>query len=76
MTPQEAEQAVLDEAAVLLEIQSHGDEERTKALGMTKIGRILVVVFTFRGAAIRPITAYTATAVLQGLYLKRENHDS
>jgi uncharacterized DUF497 family protein len=67
----EAEQAILDPYAVLLEIQIDEEEERTKALGMTAGGRILAVVFTFRGRAIRPITAYPATASLQGLYLGR-----
>ena len=71
VTPEEAEQAILDPYAVLLEIQTDSAEERTKALGETAAGRILTVVFTFRGDAIRPITAYTATRRLQDLYLKR-----
>ena len=71
VTPEEAEQAILDPHAVLLEIQTGGGEERTKAMGMTAAGRILTVVFTFRGEAIRPVTAYAATIRLQGLYLKR-----
>lgn len=69
--PEEAEQAILDPYAVLLEIQTDDKEERTKALGITSGGRILTVVFSFRGEAIRPITAYTATTRLQQLYLKR-----
>jgi len=71
VTPEEAEQAILDPDAVLLEIQTGGEEERTKALGITKAGRILTVVVTFRGDAIRPITAYTATRRLQDLDLDR-----
>jgi uncharacterized protein len=71
VTPSEAEQAILDPHAVLLEIQIDNNEERTKALGITTAGRILAVVFTFRGDAIRPITAYTAPARLQKLYLAR-----
>lgn len=71
ITPDEAEQAILDPHAVLLEIQINNDEERTKALGMAEFGRILAVIFTFRGDAIRPITAYTATARLQEIYLQR-----
>lgn len=69
VTPQEAEQAILDPHAVLLEIQFNEEEERTKALGITRRGRILVVVFTFHAEAIRPITAYTAEPRLQKLYL-------
>jgi uncharacterized DUF497 family protein len=70
IAPDEAEQAILDPNAVLLEIQTDDVEERIKVLGMTMAGHILTVVFTFRGEAIRPITAYAATARLQGLYLK------
>jgi uncharacterized DUF497 family protein len=71
VSPPEAEQAILDGHAVLLEIQTAREEERIKALGMTATGRILAVIFTFRGTAIRPITAYPATTRLQQLYLER-----
>ena len=70
INPQEAEQIILDPDAVMLEIQIAGDEDRIKAIGRTARGRILVVVFTFRGEAIRPITAYNATIRDQHLYLK------
>ncbi len=56
---------------MLLDIQSGDEEERTKDLGITSSGRIIVVVFTFRGQAIRPITAYLANKQLQELYLNR-----
>ena len=59
--------------AVLIEIQSGDEEERTKAVGITWSGRILVVVFTFRGEAIRPITAYAAMERLQKMYLTRRD---
>ena len=71
VAPKEAEQAILDPHGMFLEIQFHDDEERTKALGMTATGRFLTVVFSFRGAAIRPITAYPANNRLQKLYLKQ-----
>jgi uncharacterized protein len=67
----EAQSAILDPFAIVLEIQLENREERTKLLGMTSAGRILTVVFTFRGEAIRPITAYPATVRLQQLYLER-----
>ena len=35
---------------------------------MTASGRVLAVVFTVRGEAIRPITAYAAPARLEALY--------
>jgi uncharacterized DUF497 family protein len=71
VAPDEAEGAVLDRNAVLLELQFEAGEERTKALGMTAGGRILAVVFTLRGDRIRPITAYTAPRRLQKLYIER-----
>ena len=49
--------------------------KRTKAVGMTGSGRILAIIITFRGDAIRPITAYPATVRLQKLYLGRRVHD-
>jgi uncharacterized DUF497 family protein len=66
--PEEAEQAILDPDGMLLEIQTGVGEERLKALGMTAVGRLLAVVFTLRGAVIRPITAYTAPRRLQEVY--------
>jgi hypothetical protein len=71
--PQEAEQAVLDPDAIMLEVQIEGDEDRVKAIGRTASGRIIATVFTFRGEAIRPITAYDATTRDQSMYLK--GHD-
>ena len=68
MTPDEAEQCILDPDAVFLEIQTDTGEERTKALGRSSGGRILVVVFALRGLAIRPVTAYEAPDSLQWIY--------
>jgi uncharacterized DUF497 family protein len=67
----EAESAILDPFAVVLEVQLDNREERAKVLGMTAARRILTIVFTFRGETIRPITAYPATVRLQELYLQR-----
>ncbi|HXM43488.1 MAG TPA: BrnT family toxin [Bryobacteraceae bacterium] len=68
VAPREAESAVLDNNAVLLELQFEAGEERTKALGMTASGRILAVVFTLRGDVIRPIRIYRATAATEIVY--------
>ena len=68
----EAEDAILDPNAIFVEIQS-GAEERVKAIGATMSGRILVVVFMWRGEAIRAITAYNAPVKEQKLYLKGEH---
>ncbi len=67
---QEAEQAILDPNAIMLEIQVEGGEDRVKMIGRTASGRILAAVFTFRGEAIRPVTAYDATARDRSLYVK------
>ena len=69
VSPFEAEEAIVDPHAILLEIQTD-DEERVKAVGATSGGRILVVVFTWRGEAIRAITAYVPPVALQKLYLE------
>jgi uncharacterized DUF497 family protein len=53
----------------MLEIQTDDGEDRVKAVGRTVSGRILVTVFTFRGEAVRPITAYDATIRDQRVYL-------
>ena len=71
ITPDEVERCVLDEKAVLVEIQSERDEERVRLIGMSSAGRILAVVFAMRGTAIRPVTAYPATRGDQLEYLKQ-----
>jgi len=71
VSPDEAEQVVTDPHAVLVELQFEGDEERIKAIGMTRSGRLLAAVFTLRGPAIRVITAYRAPARLRHVYLER-----
>ena len=71
ITPLEVEQCVLEEKAVLVEIQSRNGEERFQLLGMTSSGRILIVVFAMRGQAIRPVTSYPANRQQQLEYLRR-----
>ena len=71
VSPGEAEQAILDPHAIVVEIESSIGEERTKAVGMTASGRVLAVVFTLRGEAIRPITAYAAPGGLEALYFRQ-----
>ena len=69
--PVEAEDAIVDPHAILVEIQA-GGEERVKAVGVTAGGKIIVVVFTLRGEVIRPITAYEAPICIQETYLRGE----
>jgi len=66
----EAEQAICDPHAAMLDIQYLEVEERSKIVGMTKAGRILTVLFTFRKGLVRPITAYDATPKDVEVYLK------
>ena len=55
ITPKDAED-VLSGNHILLEYQTHGDEQRWVAVGATRAGRILSIVFAVRGEAVRPIT--------------------
>lgn len=71
VSPNEVEQVILDPHALIVEMQSHPEEERFKAIGMTSAGRILVVVFTLHGAVIRPITSYEGSRRDQEMYLKQ-----
>jgi uncharacterized DUF497 family protein len=47
-----------------------GNEQRWVAVGATRAGRILSVVFTVRGEAMRPITGWTADKQTADLFLK------
>jgi uncharacterized DUF497 family protein len=52
-------------------MQSHPEEERFKAIGMTGTGRILVVIFTVHDEVIRAITAYEGVRREQEIYLEQ-----
>jgi len=52
--------ALEDENALTLEDQDP-DEERFITVGMDALGRIVVLVYTWRGERIRPISARKAT---------------
>jgi uncharacterized DUF497 family protein len=47
-----------------------GNEKRWVAVGSTRAGRILVIVFTVRGQAMRPITGWNADKEAAALYFK------
>ncbi|RME43315.1 MAG: BrnT family toxin [Caldilineae bacterium] len=49
-----------DDFALTIE-DDHPDEERFVTIGMDSLGRILVVVYTWRGESIRLISARKAT---------------
>jgi uncharacterized DUF497 family protein len=46
------------------------NEQRWLAVGATRTGRILSIVFTVRGEAMRPITGWAADKETADLYLK------
>jgi uncharacterized protein len=54
----------------LLEYQMEGNEQRRVAVGATRAGRILSIVFTVRGEAMRPITGWAADKQTADMYLK------
>jgi uncharacterized DUF497 family protein len=62
---------VLSGNHILLEYQMEDDEQRWVAVGATRTGRILNIVFAVRGEAIRPITGWAADKETAALYLKQ-----
>jgi uncharacterized DUF497 family protein len=62
---------VLSGNHILLEHQMEGDEPRWIAVGATRAGRVLEIVFTVRGEMIRPITGWATDKETTELYLKQ-----
>jgi uncharacterized DUF497 family protein len=62
---------VLSENHILLEYQMERDEQRWIAVGATRAGRIMNIVFAVRNEAIRPITGWAADKQTAGLYLEQ-----
>ena len=63
----EAVTALEDDPAITIE-DNHPAEIRFITLGMDAAGRVLVVVFTYRGEMIRIISARKATATERAVY--------
>jgi uncharacterized DUF497 family protein len=61
---------VLSGNHILLEYQIEGNEQRWVAVGATRTGRILVIVFAVRDEAIRPITGWAADKKTADLYVR------
>lgn len=61
---------VLDDPNALTMKDERSPEERWVAIGADDIGRILVVVFTWRGEALRLISARRATSRERSQYLE------
>lgn len=63
----EAVTALEDETAMTIE-DDHPDERRFVTLGLSESGRLLVVVYTFRGESIRIISARKASISERNTY--------
>ena len=70
ITPSDAEN-VLSGNHILLEYQMEGNEQRWVAVGATRTGRILKIVFAVRGEAMRPITGWAADKETADLYIRQ-----
>ena len=60
-----------DENAITIEDLDAEGEQRFKSLGMDGLGRLLVVVYTYRGGKIRLIAAWKASRRQEKHYAKR-----
>jgi uncharacterized protein len=71
--PDEAEQAIDDPHALSVPAYVGGGEMRFGLLGATVDGRVLVVIYTWRGQLRRVVTAYPANPHLQRYYTERSS---
>jgi uncharacterized DUF497 family protein len=62
---------VLSGNHILLEFQMEASEQRWVAVGATRTGRILNIVFAVRVEAMRPITGWVADKETVELYLEQ-----
>ena len=67
----EAVPVLEDERAVTLRDDAYG-EERWVTIGMDAVGRVLVVVYTWRGDSIRIISARAATRKEHEQYMENQ----
>ena len=70
ITPVDAED-VLSGDHILLEYQTEGEEQRWVAVGATRTGRTLNIVFTIRNGGVRPITGWIADKETADLYVRQ-----
>ena len=66
----DAEGVLFDPLALSMEDEDAEGEELYIAMGLDTVGRVLVVVYTYRGDAIRLISARTATRKEINVYEK------
>jgi uncharacterized DUF497 family protein len=62
--------ALEDERAITVRDDVHGKEERWLTVGMDALGRVLTVVYTWRGNTVRMISARPATQNERRKYLE------
>jgi len=67
--PEEAEEALLNDP-VDVERQTRWGEERVLQVGVTKAMRFLGLVTTWRGEAMRVVTAYPATPMQREFFMR------
>jgi len=61
---------VLSGNHILQEFQMEDGEERWVAVGATRLGRILSIVFAIRGEAMRPVTGWEADKGTADLFVR------
>ncbi|MCC6363192.1 MAG: BrnT family toxin [Bryobacterales bacterium] len=71
ITPQEAEETILLDC-LESDLQQHAGEERVLCFGRTAQGRLLTIIYTMRGEAVRVVTGYPMTRSQQRLYFRRK----
>ena len=69
ITPQEAEEAIQIEPLVQ-EFQEHSSEDRVLCFGRTAKGRLLTIIYTLRGKAVRVVTGYRMPKWQQRMYFE------
>ena len=71
ITPQEAEEAILLDS-LESDLQPHAHEDRVLCFGRTAKGRLLTIIYTVRGEAIRVVTGYPMTKQQQRIYFQEK----
>ena len=67
----DAESVLFDPRAITREDEHAEDEQRFVTVGLDTLGRVLVVVYTYRGETVRLISARKATRNESRVYARR-----
>jgi hypothetical protein len=73
VTKSEVEESLIDPLGQFVDSDVADCEVRYSQIGATVRGRLLIVVFTIRGDAIRPITAFDADSFTSCTYRQGAN---